>query len=250
MNRATVLCCTGVVWSVAACAAVGDVVTFGAAHDNTLYQNASGAVSNGAGPGFTTGNIMQGGLRRGLISFDIAANVPAGATIQSVSLQLHMSRTVSGAADVSLYPVLEGWGEGTSNAGNNDGQGVPATPGDATWLHRFFNTVFWTNAGGDFAPAASAASSVDQVGFYTWASAGMVADAQSWLDAPAGAFGWGVIIDGAAPGTTKRFDSREATDPTLRPMLTVTYAVPGPGCAGLMGCLAVLSGSRRRRRAL
>jgi hypothetical protein len=148
---------------------------------------------------------------------------------------------------VSLYRAQADWGEGTSNAGNNDGQGAPATTGDATWIHRFFNTVFWANAGGDFAGASSAVAPVDQIGFYTWSAAGMAADVQSWLDAPAGAFGWGILIDGAAPGTTKRFDSREAVDPMLRPMLTVTYMVPGPGGA-VLGLLAGLAGARRRRR--
>jgi len=247
MNRPTLLCLAGVVWWVAPCAAGADIVSFVASRDNTLYQSASGAVSNGVGPGFTTGTNSQGGIRRALIAFDIASNVPAGATIQNVSLQLHLSRTVSGAADVSLFRALADWGEGTSNAGSNDGQGAPATPGDATWIHRFYNTVFWTNAGGDFAGGASGSASVDQVEFYTWSSAAMATDVQSWLDAPAAAFGWGVLIDGASPGTTKRFDSREAADPTLRPVLTVTYAVPGPGGAVVLAGVAALFARRGRK---
>ena len=43
--------------------------------------------------------------------------------------------------------ALADWGEGTSFG---LGAGSPATPGDATWLHTFYNTDLWTNAGGDF----------------------------------------------------------------------------------------------------
>lgn len=250
MNRSNLLLLAAVACAGMAClecAARGDIAAFGPSRDNTLYQSATGAVSNGAGPGFTTGTNSQGGIRRALIGFDVGAHVPAGATIQSVALQLHMSRTVSGAADVGLFRVLADWGEGTSNAGSNDGQGAPSTPGDATWVHRFYNTLFWTTQGGDFGPGASAVSAVDQVGFYTWSSPAMIADVQSWLNAPATAFGWEVIIAGAAPGTTKRFDSREAADPMLRPVLTVTYAVPGPGALGALAVGIAASTGRRRR---
>ena len=83
-----------------------------------------------------------------------------------------MDRTVDPAQDTQLHRVLSDWGEGTSGAGGDPlhmggGGGSPATAGDATWLHTFFDTSFWANPGGDFSSTASAARSVDQPGFYT-----------------------------------------------------------------------------------
>ncbi len=48
----------------------------------------------------------------------------------------------------------------------------------------------------------------------------MVSDVQSWLDNPAGNFGWLVLGDESASPTSKRFDTRESTTP---PVLTIEY---------------------------
>src|SRR3989304_777651 len=93
----------------------------------------------------------------------------------------------------SLRPLLANWGEGTSNADQQEGAGAASTPGDATWIHTFYNTAFWSTAGGDFSSAASAATTVGGTGQYSWSSAGMVADVQAWLDNPATNFGWIVM---------------------------------------------------------
>jgi len=68
-------------------------VNIPASQDNTLYENATGAVSNGAGDYFFTGRTREGFKRRAVIKFDIASNIPAGATITSVTLHLYMSRS-------------------------------------------------------------------------------------------------------------------------------------------------------------
>ena len=67
-----------------------DQVNLSASHDNTLYQDLNGALSNGAGEFFFAGN--SGGAtpsRRGLIAFDLSA-FPINATINSVTLTLQM----------------------------------------------------------------------------------------------------------------------------------------------------------------
>jgi hypothetical protein len=123
--------------------------------------------------------------------FDIAGNVPAGAAINSVTLRLNMSRTIGGAQFIKLHRVLSDWGEGTSNAIAEEGAGAAATTGDATWRHRFFNTVFWTTLGGDFAATASDSQAISNTGLYPWGSTPqMVNDVQTWLSAPATNFGW------------------------------------------------------------
>ena len=138
---------------------------------------------------------------------------------------MNMSRTpLSVAYPVELHKLLADWGEGTSIAPGEEGDGAPATPNDATWRHRFFDTIFWTNEGGDFSATVSASQSVSVVGPYTWSSPQMVADVQDWLDNAAGNFGWLVLGDEKPTLTSKRFDTRESASP---PMLTIQF-IPGP----------------------
>ena len=193
--------------------------------DNTLFQSAAGTISDGAGSYFFAGETKGGLIRRGVIAFDIAGNIPAGATINSVTLQLHMSQTKAGAKTVQLARLLADWGEGTSNSDSNPGQGAPATTNDATWIYRFFNTTAtWKNPGGEFATNASAFVSVGGFGFYTWGSTSqMVADVQGWLNNPSSNFGWIVRGDEAQSTTAKRFDSKENAVVADRPMLTINY---------------------------
>lgn len=194
--------------------------------DNTLYEYdpAEGDHSNGAGFHFFAGENGMGELRRGVLAFDIAGTIPAGSTITAVSLTMNMSMTPAGALTVELHKLLADWGEGTSHAPMGEGDGAPATPNDATWRHRFFDTIFWTMQGGDFSATVSASQSVGGVGQYTWSSAQMVADVQSWLDSPTSNFGWLVLGDETASATAKRFDTRESASP---PVLTIQY-IPGP----------------------
>lgn len=222
-----------------ASAAAGETVALQAQQDTTLYQDNFGMLGNGSGSHFFAGTTAGFAARRGLIAFDVASAIPQGAVINSVSLTLHMSLTTSGAQDVALHMVTSAWGEGASDALGNEGGGAPALAGDATWLHSFFADQFWTSAGGDFNPLASAMRSVDQPGFYTWGStAALVADVQGWLDQPGSAFGWALLGNEQTPQTSKRFDSSENIDAGLRPVLMVDYTVvPAPAAIGLLGCL-------------
>lgn len=200
-------------------------VMINASKDNTLVEDSTGSLSNGIGPYFFAGRVglqANGLIRRGLLAFDVAGTIPSGATIQSVTLTLNMSQTSSGAQTVGLYRAVADWGEGTSNAGG--GGGAPATPGDATWLHAFFDSVFWSNVGGDFSTAPSASQSVTGIGSYTWGSTPeMVSDVQQWLDNPSTNFGWVIVGNEDTVQTVKRFDSRDNVSPAVRPRLDVTY---------------------------
>jgi hypothetical protein len=198
--------------------------------DNTLYEYdaAEGDTSNALGLHFFAGENAMSELRRGVVAFDIAGHIPAGSTIIAVTLSMNMSRTALDTARiVELRKLLADWGEGTSHAPGEEGDGAPATANDATWRHRFFDTIFWTNEGGDFSATVSASQSVGPIGQYTWSSAQMVADVQSWLDDPGSNFGWLVLGDESTNVTAKRFDSRESASP---PMLTIQF-VPGPRVA-------------------
>ncbi len=236
--RAIAIC----IVAVSAAAARADVVNVISARDNTLYESSGSALSNGAGTHFFVGENGEGDRRRGVIYFDVADALPPGAMITGATLQLHMSRAVSGASPVELHRLTADWGEAGSHAAGEEGSGAPAQPGDATWQYRFYNTQPWATEGGDFDPAVSASTSVGGIGFYTWSSSALLADVRSWLSSPATNFGWLVLGDETTASTTKRFDTRENTEPTFRPVLQITY-VPEPAAS----TLALLALAARRR---
>src|SRR5438445_3001645 len=87
--------------------------------DNTLYEYvpADGDRSNALGNHFFAGETAVGEIRRGVLAFDIAGNIPAGSTITGVSLSMNMSKTpLDTARTVELHVLLADWGEGTSIA--------------------------------------------------------------------------------------------------------------------------------------
>jgi len=195
--------------------------------DNNIFADNTGN-SNATGPNFVAGNNNSGFARRALLAFDVASNIPAGATITGATLNLNMVHTSGGAGaqDFDLHALLENWGEASSFDAGNPGNGVPATAGDATWDNAFDPGTPWTTAGGEFTPSISATTTVDAIGQYSWSGAALVADVQTWLDNPATDFGW--ILKGQENGTmqAKRFDSRENATPANRPTLSITYTLP------------------------
>jgi hypothetical protein len=194
-----------------------------ASADNTLYENLTGALSNGQGEWMFAGATGDTLLRRAVIRFNVADSVPAGATIKSATLRLNMDKTISGATPVSVHKITTNWGEGASEASFNEGGGDTAQPGDATWLHGIYDTDLWTTPGGDYVGTASATTSVSGVAVYEWTSATMVADVQDWLDNPGNDFGWILFGDETAPTTAKRFATRQNSTVAARPQLLVTY---------------------------
>ena len=208
-----------------------------ASQDATLIDDPDGARANGAGPFFyvgATGGNEGGGIRRGLIHFDMEGVIPEQAVIEDVTLHLYASNDPDIAEKVRLYPALQDWGEGASCA--NGGKGTAAKTGDATWLHTFFDTDFWEEAGGDRARPASARETVDMLGNYTWSSNRMKKDVQSWVEQPETNFGWLLIGDERNPRTVVAFASREAftcatntmpSEPTelATPVLEITYSM-------------------------
>lgn len=227
--------------------ALGATVSLNPVLDNTLYQSAAGSLSNARGQFLFAGRNSQSNTRRTLVQFDLAAAIPAGATITSATLIMTASSGGPEVLDFSLHRALASWGEGTSAATGSEGMGAPATTGDATWLHRFFNTSLWSAQGGDFSAASSATTSLGDVGAYAWAGAAMAMDAQSWLDSPATNFGWLIRGGESAAGSAKRFNSRENTDIESRPTLIIEYT-PVPAPATMMLGLGALACDLPRRR--
>ena len=205
-------------------------VSLVASQDVTLYDSPGSALANGAGEYLFAGLTGQPQARRSLIAFDVAGAVPAGATVVSADLTLTMSR--SGLPlfvnVVMLHRTSSSWAEGATDAPGNEGSGLEVVPGDATWVHRTFDDQLWATPGGDFASDASAATEVFRLGPYTWGPTdAMAADVQAWLDDPGSNYGWAIVGDEVTDRGVKRFNSREHTDETVRPVLTVLYVPPG-----------------------
>lgn len=167
-------------------------LTLTAAKDNTIFQEAER--SNGAGEwifaGATDPSKNDAAMRRALLGWNLAT-VPAGAVVASASVTLKMDRTIAPAYLFSLHKLTTNWGEGTSSASIQEGDGALASATDATWLKPFFGQATpWTNPGGDFETRKSATLSVGGETNYTWTGPGLAADANAWLANPAGNFGW------------------------------------------------------------
>ncbi|HSP56333.1 MAG TPA: DNRLRE domain-containing protein, partial [Dehalococcoidia bacterium] len=238
---------------------LANTATLQPAKDNTLYepisQDGFADRSDGAGATMFVGKVKDAdadpgpgtrpAVRRGVLAFNIAGNIPAGATINSVQLTMYVDKVaVTTAYNVSLYRLLSDWGEGTSNTGSSQqGRGEPPTTGDATWHHTFYPSQFWSLPGGDYTLTASVTRSVGNTGFYTFGStSGMVADVQSWLNTPTQNDGWIIIGTESTTQTTKRFATRENTGLTngvsWRPTLVIDYTplVASGGCCQGITC--------------
>ncbi len=222
--------------------ATADTSVLSSVADNTLIEDVAGQGilnSDGQGTTFFAGTTQRAGLRRGLLRFNLTT-IPSGAIVTSASLRLQLIRTrPESSPTVRIHRLTQSWDEGTSVSFG--GIGSLATLGDATWLHRFCGapnaadivagrpcgvatSQFWTTAGGDFVAGASAVQSVVGLGPYSWSSAQLTADVQSWINVPASNFGW-VVVDEPS-SSSKGYASRENVDPTIRPQLTITWSAP------------------------
>lgn len=239
--------CRTVLWSAAAafaCAAAHgqSVVVLPAVADATLYQEISGALADGSGPGIFCGRNQRGDVRRAVARFDLGS-IPPGARVLAAELTLQVSRSIwTLPLDVTVHRVTAPWSEGPSVSAGGGGTGGSALPGDTTWVHRSYPNTNWAVPGGDFDAIASAGAATPQLGVATWTStAALVRDVQGWVDQPSTNHGWLWKTDEVQAGATRRFDSREIPAPATGPMLRVEFlTAPGyvayaPGCAGAQG---------------
>lgn len=201
--------------------------------------------SLGGASWFTAGVTQNGDTNRALLQFDIAAVVPTNARIIGVQLTLVVVRLPGdGQTDssFSLRRLFRSWGEGTNVPINSPGFGVPASPGDATWSHRFAGTTnTWATPGGaegtDYAITASGYTSIGGYSAEPYlfdTTAQMVSDVQGWLDDPTTNFGWLLKTEAETDRFTARgFGSRELEDPNTSVQLIIDYA-PAPQLTSLL----------------
>ncbi len=217
----------------AAASVSADTVTLTSVKDNTLYYQPEGQFSSGAADGMFVGKIASGEQRRGLLAFDLTG-IPPGSTITAATLTLTVTRSHGGIDSISLYRATSSWGEGASGGAGATGGGFSAAPGDATWIHRFYDTTLWTAPGGDYLTAPSATSTGS-----TWSGAGMIADVHAWVDNPGSNLGWLIRGLETTSGNAKRYATREYATVSARPRLVVTFTPPvdaGACCFALGTC--------------
>lgn len=212
-----------------------DVAELPAMLDTTLFEDENGRLGNGAGQYLFVGrtwdeNGIDKLLRRALVKFDLGA-VPGGSTISSVNFGITIDQVPPAASSfiMSLHTVTENWGEGASNAPGPEGRGTTAQVGDATWLHRFYDTDVWSTPGGDFAPVAVASEQVSSgpQSVLFPSSPQLVAAVQAWVDDPASNHGWILLGDEVVMQNARRILSRENSGPG-NPLLSIEFTPPPP----------------------
>src|SRR6266516_4656426 len=199
------------------------VVTLSSAADT--FINSSFPNNNAGAHGwFDAGADGMGGVRRGLIRFNLAG-ISAGSTINSAVLQLTVTKVPSFGpmnSSFQIHRLNAGWTEGTQ-IGNS---GALAVAGEATWNSRMSGSADWTDPGAaSNAEAAASASTAIGTNFgasYTWTGAAVASDVQFWLDHPAENFGWLLRSDAEGTGRTAcGFGARE--DAPNAGKLQITY---------------------------
>ncbi len=238
-----------------------------ASRDTSIYQNSPNNSAGGAA-GIFVGTNGQGSPRRGMVKFDVASIVPAGAKITSADVRMYLGNApnLTPLRTIGLHQLNVDWGEGVAGNSNpaigGGGNGFAVGAGDATWNERLFGSASWASAGatGNFNPVASATATSGDVldsPLFWLSTPGLVNDVQSWLDAPATNFGWALVnTNETSPQTVRVFYSSEATqtstgaplDASWQPMLIVTFVIPEPATVVLLALAASLVFGRRRLR--
>lgn len=198
--------------------------------DVGLYETTDGSTANGQGALLVVGHTAEAddNARRFLVKFELPNALSEGAEITSAQLQMTVkTRDGSVAQTLDLHRVTSSWEEGPANADTNSDDGVAASAGDVTWLHRNFETSEWVEEGGDFVSTVSSSVEVTDTGLYVWDSNDtMVSDVQLWVDNEASNHGWIVVANAVQAGILHRFASGEASDSDERPKLVVTSNTP------------------------
>lgn len=175
---------------------------------------------------------------RALVRFALGTNLPAGSVVTNVTLRLNVTKEKGsrGPIQTRFHRVTQDWTEG---AKVNQGGGVAAAAGEATWTDRKKGTASWSAPGatGDFSTTFSASIPLDNTGAYTVAStAGLVADVQAWLTDPGTNFGWILVAQQEdSSGSARRIATREAGSQAMALTIGFTLPVLPPALPALTG---------------
>ncbi len=196
--------------------------------DNSLIQYQAPQYSGGASPYIYVGLEHYSLTKmRGLVDFNVAGSIPAGSTINSVTLTVTIELTNSTTfvtPTVQLHDVLSNWGQGTGTPTAYMPPFSPTTTNDATWTNTFYPTQNWKTPGGDFSStvSGSAVFGADYTNSTFNSTSQMVADVQSWLNNPSTNFGW-LMLGDETQNSGKMIGSMHSSSP---PTLTIDYTAP------------------------
>jgi len=201
----------GFIAALLVCAAPGRAVadfsvSLGASRDATIYGLPDGsgdespARSDGAGPYLVVGKVgvtstypdASEGRRRGLIAFN-TSGIPTNAVVTGATLKLFFNAGSSSDTTGSIIDVYRienfDWAEGT-NAAAQHGVGTTANTGDPTWCTWSYPSSGWAcGSGWDRLSATSSTVLTSQI-YYSWSSATLTNDVQSWVNLSHPNNGW------------------------------------------------------------
>jgi hypothetical protein len=183
---------------------------------DTYIRDSAPTANFGAASPLLAGVALAGSpVQRCLFKFSLA-DLPSGATITSVNLQLIATAGPRENSNFDLNRVLNDW-----------------TETGATWNERMAGTPWGapgSQAGTDFVANPSVTAPLqpvlDPATTNDFSSPGMVADVQMWLDDPDTNFGWILHATGGQSSSGRQVASRE--NASLRPVLTIDYTVSEP----------------------
>jgi hypothetical protein len=222
-----------------------DTVVIPVFGDTTLSEAAPGN-NMGGNTQILAGTDGLGRSRRGLLAFDVASDLPAGAIIQSAALYLTVTSANPAAGDFSLHRVLAAWGEGAGNGS----AGAAAMPGEATWHSRLHGAALWNAPGGlvgvDYVATSSSTTHVSAAGEYAFTE--LAADVQWMVDNPANNFGWMLISEREGIAQTARQFIASETGNASVPRLEIEYSVIPEPAALLVAISGVVLACGRKLR--
>ena len=162
-----------------------------------------------------------------LLQFDLGG-IPYGATIHSAQLMLYQNTNSAGGGSVGVHRITRNWVEGNGNGSTAPG---------VTWNES--NTGLpWTTPGGDFTGEADAVTTIP-AGTKDWISWDITGLVSGWVNDVFPNNGLALVPESS--NANAYFDSSDATNPALRPKLTVTYACEcGSPCIAPQGSGNVL----------
>jgi RHS repeat-associated protein len=172
--------------------------TISSSQPGTNLDSVGGQPVLKAGSGDTTY-----GTTRALLDPDLSGVVPAGARVMDAQLRLWATGVSGTGGSLAAHTLSRDFAETT-----------------ATWNSAATNQA-WTAPGGDFTSPAAGTTAVTGAG--AWHNLNVTGAVAHWVSVPADNHGL-LVKKATETGTqTVTFASSEATDPTQRPRLMVTY---------------------------
>lgn len=209
--------------------------TISATRATTFYQSNTSA-SNGAGDSVWVSSGTGSNALHGALYFDVAGNIPAGATIVDAEIRVNALAS-TGSPVFQVFPIPRSgqiaWVEGTADAAGDES--TPPTPVNnaASWSHRRWSAATptgpWSTPGGDSGPfieqvaVPALGERVIQNFNLTEHVRALATDTTTWD---------GLLLLPVSGGV--RLASDENPNAAIRPRLVIDYASPPQGVDDLV----------------